>query len=103
MIDQNLRALAHCRLGAERAIRPNLQHQLVVVCILSNARALHIPMPRGVLAALGRLGAALGINVASVLARSVADQCAGSDTVWRACGLAPRCFEPTRNDWIAPQ
>ncbi|MBP6079589.1 MAG: nucleoside-diphosphate sugar epimerase [Xanthomonadales bacterium] len=81
----------------------SLARMLERVARSSNARALHIPMPRGVLAALGRLGAALGINVASVLARSVADQCAGSDTVWRACGLAPRCFEPTRNDWIAPQ
>ncbi len=80
-----------------------LARMLVRVARSCGARALRMPVPRGVLAVLGRLGAIAGIHAAAALARSVADQCAGQDELWQTCSLVPRGFEPTREDWIAPQ
>ncbi|MBL0039669.1 MAG: hypothetical protein IPP28_01190 [Xanthomonadales bacterium] len=81
----------------------SLARMLVRVAHSCDARVLRMPMPKSVLAMLGRLGATAGIPAAAVLARSVADQCAGQDQLWQACGLVPRGFEPTREDWIASQ
>jgi len=66
------------------------------------ARVIRVSVPSIVLAAVGRIAAAAGIDVAAAWTRAVSDQCASTDAVWHYCDLSPRGFTPTRDSWMPP-
>ena len=63
-----------------------------------DARAIRVPAPGVMLASVARIAGWLGVDAAA-LSRARQDQCTADDAVWRHCGIAPRPFVPTRDDW----
>ncbi len=63
-----------------------------------DARAIRVPAPGVMLASVARIAGWFGVDAAA-LSRARQDQCTVDDAVWRNCGIAPRPFVPTRDDW----